>query len=61
METRKDALDWWKNKSLEHKKIAAREWQTSLEPNSFRKSWAFEMIDASSSTIESIFVWTKNK
>lgn len=60
MSTRSDALEWWKFMDFQHRVRKAKEWQDSLPSNSFRKSWSFEMIDASSSTIEMMYFFTKN-
>jgi len=44
---RSKALNWWRELSLEQRQKLAKE---------YKPEWSFEMVNASSSTIEKIFI-----
>ena len=52
---RKIALEWWRNLRIDERRYYSERWQDSLSPHSIAKNWSFEMMDASSSTIERIY------
>ncbi len=52
---RKDALEWWRNMTIEVKNGILDKWKKDVEEDS-RKDWSNDMISSSSSTIESIYI-----
>jgi len=57
--TRADALDWWRNMSESEQKDSVIEWRKFTKD--FRKNWYFNLIAASSGTIETVYLELKKQ